>query len=356
VRFRFGWSAGVVFGVLAMALGGCGSVSGGVRSDALALAAPAATLAEPDVSPRPVFSTGVTTTAPAATVGAADLFGPEPDPGALVAEPPDTPVEPAVAAASADALAEPGAADDVASIASEVPSNPLTDTSVLSLVDTTLVAQAGGSSEARADDVIEEYDPLEKFNEAMFEFNLKVDRYVLKPVAKAYDFVMPDELQQMISRAFANLNFVPRFVNNLLQAKWAGAGREASRFLINTVVGIGGLWDIAKVEFNIDASRADFGQTLGKWGTPPGPYLVLPFLPPLTFRDGIGYAVDGAMDPLSYVLPFIWERLVMKIVDTVNDRSLNLDLFQGFEETTVDFYSAVRNAYLQRRYRLIHGE
>ncbi len=350
MRFRFGWSAGVVFGILALALGGCGSLSGGVRSDALALAAPTAALAEPDVPPRPALSTDVMATAAAATVSAADLFAPEPD------QPPDTPVEAAVIAVSADALAERGDAADIASITSEVPSNPLTDTSVLSLVDTTLVAQAGGSSEARADDVIEEYDPLEKFNEAMFEFNLKVDRYVLKPVAKAYDFVMPDELQQMISRAFANLTFVPRFVNNLLQAKWAGAGREVSRFLINTVVGIGGLWDIAKVEFNIEPSRADFGQTLGKWGAPPGPYLVLPFLPPLTFRDGIGYAVDGAMDPLSYVLPFIWERLVMKIVDTINDRSLNLDLFQGFEETTVDFYSAVRNAYLQRRYRLIHGE
>ena len=356
MRFRFGRSAGVVFGMLALALGGCGSLSGGVRSDSLALAAPAAALAEPDVPTRPALSTDVTATRAAATVGATDLFAPEPDLTALVAEPPDTPVEAAVAALSADALAEPGAADDLASITSEVPSNPLTDTSVLSLVDSTLVAQTGGSSEARADDVIEEYDPLEKFNEAMFEFNLKVDRYLLKPVAKAYDFVMPDELQQMISRAFANLNFVPRFVNNLLQAKWAGAGREVSRFLINTVVGIGGLWDIAKVEFNIEPSRADFGQTLGKWGTPPGPYLVLPFLPPLTFRDGIGYAVDGAMDPLSYVIPFIWERLVMKVVDTINDRSLNLDLFQGFEETTVDFYSAVRNAYLQRRYRMIHGE
>ena len=72
-------------------------------------------------------------------------------------------------------------------------------------------------------------------------------------------------------------------------------------------------------------------------------------------RDGIGYGVDGAMDPLSYFLPFIWDRLGMRIGDTVNDRSLNLDLFQGFEETTIDMYSAVRNGYLQRRYNLIHG-
>ncbi|HYB43933.1 MAG TPA: MlaA family lipoprotein, partial [Candidatus Methylomirabilis sp.] len=87
----------------------------------------------------------------------------------------------------------------------------------------------------------------------------------------------------------------------------------------------------------------------------PGPFLILPFLPPLTVRDGIGYAADGAMDPLTYVLPFIWDRLGMKLGDTVNERSLNLDLFQGFEETTVDLYSAVRNGYLQRRHFLIHG-
>ena len=336
---------GLVFGILALALGGCGSLSGGLRSDALLLTAPTATLAEAPLPAEP----------PAQLAEAGEAVGPtEADAAALVAEPPGSAPAEMAAGPVAGELAEPTAADvDEAVIAG----NPLTDTSVLSLVDATLVAQAGtGSAPAKGDDVIEEYDPLEKFNEAMFEFNRGVDRYVLKPVAKAYAFVMPDELQQMISRAFANLNFVPRFVNNLLQAKWEGAGRELGRFLINSIAGIGGLWDIARVEFNIEPSKADFGQTLGKWGTPPGPYLILPFLPPLTFRDGIGYAVDGAMDPLSYVLPFIWERLVMKVVDTINDRSLNLDLFQGFEETTVDFYSAVRNACLQRRYRLIHED
>ena len=116
---------------------------------------------------------------------------------------------------------------------------------------------------------------------------------------------------------------------------------------------IGGLFDIAKQEFNLQKTRVDFGQTLGIWGISPGPFLVLPFLPPLTVRDGIGTAVDGAMDPLSYVLPFIWTRLGMKVGSMINDRSLNLDLYQGFEETTVDLYSAVRNGYLQRRENMI---
>jgi phospholipid-binding lipoprotein MlaA len=87
----------------------------------------------------------------------------------------------------------------------------------------------------------------------------------------------------------------------------------------------------------------------------PGPYLILPFLPPFTVRDGVGYGVDVAMDPLTYVLPFIWDRLGMRLGQIVNDRSLNLELFQGIEETTVDLYSAVRNGYLQKRENLIRG-
>jgi phospholipid-binding lipoprotein MlaA len=225
-----------------------------------------------------------------------------------------------------------------------------------------MVSQAGGPRLAQtrpaepgppAEGVLEEYDPWEPFNEKMFTFNYNVDKYVLKPVAKAYNVVMPDRLQQMIDSGFDNLLVVPRVVNNLLQWRPKGAGAELGRFLINSTFGIGGLFDIAKQEFGLPKTRVDFGQTLGIWGVSPGPFLVLPFLPPLTVRDGIGTAVDGAMDPLSYVLPFIWTRLGMRIGNTINDRALNLDLYQGFEETTVDMYSAVRNGYLQRRENLI---
>jgi len=331
VRSRLGGSAGLAFATLALALGGCGSLSGGLRADSLALAAPPASLSGEATPAEPA-----TEAVPA---------------GSLAAETAPAPSEavlPAVERDAGDGDAGTAAADGM-----------LADSSPLSLVDATLVAQTSESqSGARQsiDDPIEEYDPLEKFNEVMFEFNRGVDRYVLKPIAKAYNFIMPDELQRMIARAYSNITVVPRVVNNLLQGKWAGAGREVGRFLINSIAGIGGLWDIARQEFSIEPSKADFGQTLGKWGAGPGAYLILPFLPPLTVRDGIGYAVDGAMDPMTYFVPFIWERLSMKILDTINDRSLNLDLFQGFEETTVDFYSAVRNGYLQRRYRLIHED
>ena len=204
-----------------------------------------------------------------------------------------------------------------------------------------------------ADALDEDYDPWEGFNEKMFSFNRNLDKYLLKPVARAYRFVMPEPWQVLIANGFDNINFVPRMVNSLLQGKWGGAGREISRFLINSTAGIGGLFDPAKDYWGIQKSREDFGQTLGFWGVGAGPYLVLPFMEPLTVRDGIGKGVDGFMDPLGYFLPFFWDRLGMKVGDTINDRALNYDLFQGFEESVIDMYSAVRHGYLQRRQQLI---
>ena len=114
------------------------------------------------------------------------------------------------------------------------------------------------------EDAVEEaYDPWEPFNERMFEVNRNLDRFVLKPVAKAYNFITPDELQIMISNGFDNISFPPRFVNSVLQGKLKGAGREIARFLINSTVGVGGLFDPAKDVFGLVKSREDFGQTLG---------------------------------------------------------------------------------------------
>jgi phospholipid-binding lipoprotein MlaA len=215
----------------------------------------------------------------------------------------------------------------------------------------TWAAQARDSDEEL--EAPEAFDPWEPFNERMFEFNRRLDRYVLKPVAKAYNFITPDELQIMISNGFDNISFPPRFVNSVLQGKFKGAGREIARFLINSTAGVGGLFDPAKDVFGLVKSREDFGQTLGFYGVGPGPFLIVPLMEPMTVRDGVGKAVDAAMDPLAYYLPFIWDRLGMKIGDTVNERALNLELFQGFEESVIDLYSAVRHGYLQRREKLI---
>lgn len=210
-----------------------------------------------------------------------------------------------------------------------------------------MAAQPNVAAAAPGDDF--DQDPWEGFNEKMFDFNREIlDRYLLKPIATGWDFVLPDLVQRGIRNMFDNLYVVRRVVNNSLQAKFAGAGTELARFTINSTIGLVGFFDVAKDAFGIEQKDEDTGQTFGTWGMGPGPYLVLPFLPPLTVRDGIGYAFDGAMFPPSYFIPW-WGTLAGTVTEQVNERSLNLDRFERVAETTVDLYGAVRNAYLQRR-------
>jgi len=205
---------------------------------------------------------------------------------------------------------------------------------------------------AEQDELVEEYDPWEPFNDKTFWFNRKFDRFVLKPVATAYDVVVPDPVKESLRNALTNVGVVRRLVNNVLQLNFPGAGREVSRFLINSTLGVGGFFDVAKAWFRIEQSDKDTGQTLGAYGVGQGPYLILPFLPPFTVRDGVGFAADIGLDPLIYFAPFaaISGRTAATVV---NDRSLNLELYESVEETTLDLYSAVRNAYLQRRAKAI---
>jgi phospholipid-binding lipoprotein MlaA len=195
---------------------------------------------------------------------------------------------------------------------------------------------------------LEDYDPWEQFNAKTFEFNRRMDKYALKPVAMGWKTVVPQPAGIMIANAFDNLTVVPRVVNNLLQGKWNGAGREVTRFLINSTAGVGGLYDPAKDVWHITKSPADFGQTLGKWGIGAGPYLVLPFMEPLTVRDGIGKVVDRTIDPLTYVVPVI-PALSLMVGNRVNERALNDELFAAFDDDVIDAYSAVRNGYLRLR-------
>ena len=330
MRFGLGMrQAALLLTIVALAVGGCGTLSDGLRSESML----AATAAAPADSDQPVSA----------------ALAPEQQPTGAVIEP-----RAGEQVMAATVAFSPASLELIRPAAQ--PSYMVASLGPLMVAQTAApaprLAQARGSlSVVPKDDEaeLEEYDPWEPFNEKMFSFNYNLDKWVLKPIATGYNFVMPDRIQQMIDSGFDNLLVVPRVVNNMLQWRPAGAGIELSRFLINSTLGIGGLFDIAKQEFGLQKTRADFGQTLGIWGLGPGPFLILPLLPPLTVRDGIGNAVDSAMDPLSYVLPFIWTRLGMRIGHMINDRSLNLDLYQGFEETTVDLYSAVRNGYLQRR-------
>lgn len=212
---------------------------------------------------------------------------------------------------------------------------------------TTFFASEMAAGSAAGEDF--EDDPFEGFNEKMFWFNREVlDRYILKPVATAWDFILPDPVQKGIHNAVDNLAVVRRVVNNALQLKFVGTAKEVARFGINSTIGLAGLFDMAKDGFGIEQSDEDTGQTLGTWGIGPGPYLVLPLLPPLTIRDGIGYVIDTAMTPYIYFLPW-YATIGGTSVNIVNERSLNLDRYERVAESTVDLYSAVRNAYLQRR-------
>jgi len=213
----------------------------------------------------------------------------------------------------------------------------------------------------------DENDPWEPMNANIFEFNRQVDRFVLKPVAKGYDFILPDMVQVGISNIFSNLRFAPRFLNNVFQGKLKGAGIEVGRFLINSTVGLAGFFDLA-TKIDLVTPEEDFGQTLGFYGVKPGPYLVLPLLPPFTVRDFTGFIGDIALNPINWLVVPIIEvdgipsviahknRMTSSIIqygarvgEIVNERSRNLQKFEGVEEATLDLYTAVRNAYLQKR-------
>lgn len=192
-------------------------------------------------------------------------------------------------------------------------------------------------------------DPLEPFNSRMFTLNYNIDRYGLKPVARMYSVIIAPDLQDSLANAFDNLGFASRFLNSIFQGKFDRAGIEMQRFLLNSTLGVAGLFDVAKYMFDIEAPPAeDTGQTLATYGMASGPYLVLPLLPPMTVRDVVGTAGDIFMNPVNYFIPFT-PNLGLNATDRVNDRAVNLETFEGLEESTIDLYGAVRSGYADRR-------
>lgn len=187
-------------------------------------------------------------------------------------------------------------------------------------------------------------DPWEGFNRGVFNFNESLDRAILKPVAQGYRFIMPDVAEQGVSNFFDNLRDVVTFFNNVLQLKPVEATQDLSRVLINTTIGIGGLFDVASA-MDIPKNDEDFGQTLGAWGVESGPYLVLPLLGPSTVRDGVGIIPDMYLDPLNQVESDEL-RYGLKALKVVDKRASLLDR-EGV--VTGDRYTFIRDAYLQKR-------
>jgi phospholipid-binding lipoprotein MlaA len=201
------------------------------------------------------------------------------------------------------------------------------------------------------DDTGDHGDPWHRMNRAFFSFNEGLDRWILEPVAKGWDFVLPDFAQTSLRNAFDNLQFPVQLVNNLLQAKPQHAGRDVARFLVNTTVGIGGLMDPASL-IGLPSSNEDFGQTLGVWGVPKGPYLMLPVLGPSSVRDGFGLAVDTSMNVAGYFIP--WYAGASLIAgNTINRRSLVIEELAAERRAALDFYEAVRSAFTQYREAVI---
>ncbi len=197
-------------------------------------------------------------------------------------------------------------------------------------------------------------DPLERINRKTFAFNDAIDHGVLRPAAKAYHKVTPDFMETGVSNFFDNLDTPRTIVNDLLQGKLKASLNDTSRLLLNTTVGIGGLLDPASAA-GLDRNDEDFGQTFGKWGVRPGPYIVIPLLGPSTVRDGVGRVPDTYSNPVSYIErdKVRYGLYGLSVVDT-RTRLLSLDdtLDQAY-----DRYAFVRNAYLQRReYQVTDGQ
>ena len=196
-------------------------------------------------------------------------------------------------------------------------------------------------------------DPWEPFNSRTFVLNYNIDRYMLKPAARAYSGVVPPDVQDSLANAFDNLGFASRFLNSIFQGKFDRAGIEMNRFLLNSILGVAGLFDVAKYMFGIEAPPAeDTGQTLAVYGIDSGPYMVLPLLPPMTVRDAVGIAGDIFMNPVNYFIPFT-PNLALNASGRLNSRAINLETFEGLEESTVDLYGAVRSGYMDRRAKAI---
>ena len=189
-------------------------------------------------------------------------------------------------------------------------------------------------------------DPWERFNRSSFAFNDALDRAVAKPVAKAYKKVTPRVVRTGVSNALSNLNTVSTVINDVLQGKMRQAGHDSGRFLLNSTLGLGGLFDPASAA-GLQNNDEDFGQTLGKWGVKPGPYLMLPLLGPSNVRDTFARIPDQYTYPVNY-LQDDSTRYVIRAIDFLDLRAGLLDLDAQLERS-YDRYAFVRNAWMQRR-------
>ena len=213
---------------------------------------------------------------------------------------------------------------------------------------------SGGDYDPLFDDEFEvedgsERDPLEGMNRGIFSLNQLLDEWVFDPVTEAYQFVFPALFRDGINNVFLNLQSPVIMLNHLLQLRGEEAVRTAGRFVINTTAGGGGFFDAAGRGAGLKRVDADFGQTLAAWGTPSGPFLMLPILGPSSVRDGFGDLVDRGLDPLTYLVGPVQWWIPIGLSQGLAIRDTHLEELNLLKEGSIDFYSALRSAYLQSR-------
>jgi phospholipid-binding lipoprotein MlaA len=203
-------------------------------------------------------------------------------------------------------------------------------------------------------------DPLEGYNRVMTTVNDHLYEYLLSPVANGYKKVTHKEVRSSVANFFHNLLYPIRLINNVLQGKFHNSGEETGRFLINSTVGVLGLFDVAKSHFNLQAHNEDFGQTLGYWGVEGGPHIVLPILGPSNLRDTISLYPDSLINPIdyhenrSYNVAKNWETsLALKSLDKVNMVANSNGAYELMKKDAIDLYPYLKNSYEQYRQKQI---
>lgn len=200
-------------------------------------------------------------------------------------------------------------------------------------------------------DAMSDDDPLEGMNRGIFAFNRQVDRFMLTPVTGVYQTLVPTPARSGVYNVFMNLDAPVRLTNSMLQGRPKAGGIALARFIVNTTFGIGGLFDVGS-RVGLEQQRADFGQTLATWGAPQGPYLIFPFLGPMTVRNGLGMGVDFLMQPVSYVVGPLPGMIVGAGKDFSRRERAVIEL-ESLRDASLDFYAALRSAFLQDRADLV---
>jgi len=208
--------------------------------------------------------------------------------------------------------------------------------------------EAAAAAEIAAGDIAPEHDdPLEGFNRGIFWINDTLDQWIFRPIAWTYGKLMPEPGKRGLRNLVRNLKGPVILVNDLLQLEFADASITGARFVANTTLGVGGLFDVAD-SMGLAHHPADFGQTLHAYGVESGPYIMLPFFGPSTARDGVGVVVDAFFDPLTYVLEPS-ENVIAAVGKTLIKRERLLKQTDELRKSSLDYYAAIRSLYMQDR-------